>query len=73
MAAPLSNDLRTRVVTAIDGGMSRRAASAKFDVCIASAVRWYQRFERTGSVKPDAMGGDTRSHVIPDCPDELLV
>jgi len=64
MAAPLSNDLRTRVVTAIDEGMSRRGAAAKFDISIASAVRWYQRFERTGSIQPEAMGGDTRSHVI---------
>ena len=64
MTAPLSNDLRTRVVTAIDAGMSRRGAADKFDVSIASAVRWHQRFERTGSIKPDAMGGDTRSHVI---------
>lgn len=62
MTAPLSNDLRYRVVRAIEGGLSRRAAAAKFDVSIASAVRWHQRFKRTGSVAPEAVGGDRHSH-----------
>ncbi len=62
MTAPLSNDLRDRVVQAIENGLSRRAAAAKFDVSIASAVRWHQRFKRTGSIEPDAMGGDYHSH-----------
>ena len=62
MTAPLSNDLRLRVVKAIEGGLSRRAAAAKFEVSIASAVRWYQRFKRTGGIEPDAIGGDHHSH-----------
>lgn len=62
MTAPVSNDLRLRLVRAIDGGLSRRAASARFDVSIASAVRWYQRYKRTGRVEPDAIGGDRHSH-----------
>lgn len=62
MTAPLSNDLRWRVVRAIEVGLSRRAAAAKFDVSIASAVRWHQRYARTGSIEPDAMGGDRHSH-----------
>ena len=62
MTAPLSNDLRLCVVKAIEGGLSRRAAAAKFEVSIASAVRWYQRFKRTGSIEPDAIGGDHHSH-----------
>lgn len=64
MTAPLSNDLRLRVVRAIEAGLSRRAAAAKFDVSIASAVRWYQRYKRTGSVEPDAIGGDRHSHRV---------
>lgn len=64
MTAPLSNDLRRRVVRAIDGGLSRRAAAVKFDISVASAVRWYQRFKRTGSVDPDAVGGDHHSHRV---------
>ena len=62
MTAPISNDLRLRVVRAIDGGLSRRAASARFEVSIASAVRWYQRYKRTGRVEPDAIGGDRHSY-----------
>jgi len=62
MSAPLSNDLRLRVVNSIEDGLSRRAAAAKFSVSIASAVRWHQRFKRTGSVKPDAIGGDHHSY-----------
>jgi transposase len=61
MTAPLSNDLRLRVVRAIEAGLSRRAAAAKFDVSIASAVRWHQRYTRTGSIEPDAIGGDPRT------------
>lgn len=64
MTAPLSNDLRLRVVMAVEGGLSRRAAAARFDVSIASAVRWYQRFKRTGSIEPDAIGGDRHSHRV---------
>ena len=62
MTAPISNDLRLRVVRAIDGGLSRRAAAAKFDVSISSAVRWHQRYSRTGSIAPAAIGGDRHSH-----------
>ena len=62
MSAPLSNDLRLRVVRAVEAGLSRRAAAARFEVSIASAVRWCQRFKRTGSIEPDAIGGDRHSH-----------
>ena len=64
MTAPLSNDLRKRVVRAIESGLSRRAAAAKFDVSIASAVRWYQRFKRQGDMRPEPIGGDRTSHRI---------
>jgi transposase len=62
MPSPLSTDLRLRVVQAIEAGLSRRAAADKFSVSTASAVRWHQRYKRTGSVEPDAMGGDRHSH-----------
>ncbi len=62
MTAPLSNDLRLRVVQSIESGLSRRQAAAKFDVSVASAVRWHQRHRSTGSVAPDAIGGDRHSH-----------
>lgn len=62
MGSALSNDLRWRVVQAIEGGLSRRTAASKFEVSIASAIRWHQRYKRTGSVEPDKRGGDRHSH-----------
>ena len=64
MTSPISNDLRLRVVMAVEGGISRRASAARFDVSIASAVLWYQRFKRTGSIEPDTIGGDRHSHRV---------
>jgi len=61
MNALLSNDLRLRVVSSIDLGLSRRAAAAKFDVCIASIIRWYQRDIQTGSAEPASIGGDSKA------------
>ncbi len=46
---------------AIEGGLSRRAAAGQFNVSIASAIRWHQRYKKTGSVDPDAIGGDRLS------------
>ena len=50
MASAYSQDLRDRVIdTVIRGGMSRRAAAARFGVSESSAIKWVQRFERSGS------------------------
>jgi len=57
-------DLRERVVQAVDGGMSRRAAAERFGVSAASAVRWTQRKRATGTVRPSPQGGDKHSHRI---------
>jgi len=42
MARTLSQDLRDRVVAAIDGGLSCRTAAARFGVSVSSAIRWRQ-------------------------------
>jgi transposase len=39
MARTLSQDLRDRVVAAIDGGLSCRAAATRFGVGVSSAIR----------------------------------
>ena len=72
MGAPLSIDLRLRVVDAIEGGLSRRAAATRYNVSVASAVRWHQRFKRTGSVAPDGLGGDRLSHRAEAHADKIL-
>ena len=48
MAQYLSEDLRIRVIRAVDCGMSRNAAARRFGVSVASAVRWMDEYLRTG-------------------------
>ncbi len=57
MTAPLSDDLRERVVAAVVGGESCRSVAARFGVAVSSAVKWSQRYRATGSVSPAQMGG----------------
>ena len=49
MGRALSRDLRDRVVAAIEGGMSRRAAAERFGVSAASAIRWRQLVVEQGT------------------------
>ena len=57
MAAPLSKDLRYRVVRAVEEeGMSRRGAADRFGIAIRTAVRWVGEFRATGSLSPQKMG-----------------
>ena len=60
MPRVLLQDLRERVVTAIDGGMSCRAAAARFGVSAASAIRWRQLVVRHGTPAARPQGGDRR-------------
>jgi transposase len=69
----LSDDLRKRVVEAVvESGLSRNAAAKRFEVSIASAVRWVKRFETTGEISPAPSGGDRRSGRIEAHRDYLL-
>ena len=69
----LSDDLRKRVVEAVvEGGLSRNAAAKRFEVSIASAVRWVKRYETTGEISPAPSGGDRRSRRIEAHRDYLL-
>ena len=52
MGAPLSLDLRKRIVAAVEGGLSRRAAAARFAISESCAVKLMQRWMQTGSVAP---------------------
>lgn len=64
MTRPLSNDLRKRLVDAVDGGLSCRAAAERFGVAPSTAVKWVARWLMTGSFTPQPQGGDKRSHRI---------
>lgn len=57
MSRPYSNDLRERVVAAVEAGESCRAVAARFEVAVSTVVKWSQRYRRTGSVAPGKMGG----------------
>jgi transposase len=64
MAKALSEDLRTRVVQAVEDGMSRRAAAERFGVSAASAVRFVKEWRASGATKAKRQGGDQRSQRI---------
>jgi putative transposase len=63
MPGPYSLDLRERVVAAVGGGVSCRAAAALFRVSVSTVVKWAQRWRSTGSVAAKAMGGDNSSRL----------
>lgn len=62
---PHSDDLRSRVVSEILAGSSRRQAAKRFKVSAASAVRWAELHGQTGSVSPRPRGGKSRSPLEP--------
>ena len=72
MPKPLSMDLRERLISAVEGGMSRRSAAKLFSVAPSTAIKWVDQQRRTGSVRPRARGGDHRSHRLEAHADEIL-
>jgi transposase len=66
MARAYSQDLRDRVIDAVMvEGMSRRAAANRFGVSESIAIKWVQRFERSGSRAASRMGGYLRPKLEP--------
>jgi transposase len=61
MGRVLSQDLRDRVVAAVEGGMSCRQAAVRFGVSAASAIRWRRLALAHGTPAAKAQGGDRRS------------
>jgi transposase len=64
MARSLSQDLRDRVIAAIDGGLSCRAAACRFGVSASSAIRWRQLALEHGQAVAKPRGGDRHSAKI---------
>ena len=62
MPKPLSYDLRSRVLVAIDEGLSCRQAAVRFGVSAASAIRWNALRRDGGDARPRAQGGERLSH-----------
>lgn len=61
MPKSLSFDLRSRVLSAIDAGMSCRQAAARFGVSASSAIRWRALRRAGGDARPKPQGGDRLS------------
>ncbi len=72
MPAPLSNDLRRRIVEAREAGGSVRSVGERFGVAASSVSNIHTLWRATGSVEARKMGGDRRSHVIGAHHDWLL-
>ena len=72
MAKSLSIDLRERLVSAVDGGMTRRSAAKRFGVAASTAIKWMDQWRRTGNVAPRPRGGDRRSERIEVHAEEVL-
>ncbi len=73
MAKALSNDLRVRLIGAIEiQGMSCHAAAERFGVAPSTAVKLMQHWRATGVAEPRPQGGDRRSERIEIYASEIL-
>ena len=72
MGQPLSMDLRSRLLAAIEDGMSCRAAAARFGVAPSTAFRWQAQWRETGNFAPKPQGGDMRSRMVEERRDDIL-
>src|SRR6059058_6358325 len=61
MPKALSFDLRSRVLAAIDEGLSCRQAATRFGVSASSAIRWQGMRREGGDARPKPQGGDRLS------------
>jgi transposase len=57
MARPYSFDLRQRVASAVGSGLACRIVADRFNVSVASVVKWSQRARQTGTAAAKPMGG----------------
>ncbi len=82
MPKSYSQDLRERVIEAVEMGASRHEAAKRFEVSVSSAVRWLQRWResksaaakpRGGSVSPLETHAERILALVADRPDLILV
>ena len=60
---PYPEELRSRVIVAVEEGASYREAAARYGVSASAAVKWARHFRQTGSSAAKPMGGDRRSRL----------
>jgi transposase len=56
MGRPYSEDLRSRIVAAVEAGASRNAVARQFAVSVSCVVKLMQRFRRIGTIAPAPRG-----------------
>jgi transposase len=66
MARPYSQDLRERVVGAVEDGLSRRQAAERFKVAISTVIDWVDAWRAEGRLAAKPMGGDHSSRLTGD-------
>ena len=65
MTAPLSQDLRERIVHAVEEGSTIRQAGRRFAVSASAAIKLMERVRQTGSTAPAKIGGHRRPILEP--------
>ena len=65
MPAPISMDLRQRIVGAVERGSSIRAVARRFAVSPSAAITLMARVRATGSAAPERYGGHRRPVLEP--------
>ena len=61
MAKGYSKDLRVRAISIVEAGESAREAARLLDLGAATAIRWIERWTRTGSLEAMPGTGHSRS------------
>lgn len=72
MPGSLLNDVRQRVMEAVEWGMSRRGAGRRFGIGESTAIRWVRRWRWSGSGLADKMGPKSARSPLAACHDELV-
>ena len=65
-----SCDLRERVIAAVETGASRHEAAERFEISVASAIKWLQRWREDKSAAPKPRGGSVSP--LEEFPAEIL-
>ena len=63
MTKPYPMELRERALRFVKAGESRNAVARRLGVSISCVVKWLQRHEATGSLKPGKVGGHVKPKI----------
>ena len=63
MGRPYSQDLRERVVAAVEGGLSRNRAAKQYRVAVSTVIEWIDAWRDERRLRHKPMGGDHSSRL----------